>query len=1178
TSTASSLNSFTDTQFAHAYGLDNLYSEGDLAKGQTVGLFELDSFDMSDLAEFDKCYFGASHTGQVSVVNIDGGEPAGPGGGEAALDVEDVSAYAPDAHIDVYDAPGTLIGWAAEMLAIVGQDKASVINVSYGLCEADMQEVSPGFPQTENILMEEAALQGQTFVVASGDSGSETCYRNDGTTGLSVSDPAAQPYAVSVGGTSMTAATYPPVESVWNDGGTPVFGDNGAGGGGISTTWPMPAWQAGSRVPGIYNKYSTGSVCDAPAHADCREVPDVTASADELHGDTVVYAGQWTTIGGTSAAAPKWAAILAETNAYCAAKGLPAVGFAAPALYQIASNPQEYAEAFNDITSGNNDVLGLHRGAYPATKGYDMASGLGSPRVTGEKGTTGLTALLCGADKVVGHPRLTGISPDFGSYTGGTHVTVSGKGLTGVTDVQFGSASVAVSASDINKSGTSLTVVTPPSPTQPFDGHTPVGGVLVSVSGRNGTSDATLAAEFHYVSGSDSSPVPSVDFITPTSARAGATVTVYGSGFEEGLDGAKTPTVRFGGVASTAVTVVSDSQLRVKVPAETASTACATASLGVPKSSICQAEVTVGNAHGTSATQAILPPPSGAILDIFFPSPGEEVVPAVTEFDYAPPPVITRVVPSTVGAQINYNDPISTLDLQIDGSGFSYFTLQAIDVDVASDPSLDQSLLTFDINRDDLVVSAPVLAGPGAPSARRRLALPSTAALTIVAGGQTSDAKTLSIAPDDLKLTSISVHQGPVGGGTLVMVTGSHLNSVAEMAFDGQTAPGGSGSTDDITVVSADEIEFRTPSMPDESGYFLACDASECAGKPSTSGFTYYNPVKPTVTGINHASGTAGGGQTVTISGSGLSNVTAVYFGGSKDTDVSNPVTLLGTSTTEVNAVTPPGPIGATVPITVATLVGTSKKADVFFTYEKGAPGLVAGVTVALGKPGAIVSWKAPADGGSPLLGYRLLAHVYSPYQPSNVTYVPSASLPPSATSGALALPIFQQWTLEVQARSALGTSTYVIAHPVTGRLGDDGYAVASSYGSLVGYGCLALLPPGVTGTKPASPIVGATVAPGLASEWELEANGTVLNFGAPALGSLSPKAHATAVVAIASSPTSVGYWIATAGGGVYPFGQAHNEGELKSRPSSPIAGITPPPDGLGYWLVTADGVVYNFG
>ncbi len=260
----------------------------------------------------------------------------------------------------------------------------------------------------------------------------------------------------------------------------------------------------------------------------------MTASADELHGDTVVYGGFWTTIGGTSGAAPKWTALFALTDAYCASQHLPPVGFAAPALYQTASNPVEYAEALNYITSGNNDVIGEHDGAYPATRGYDMASGLGSPRATNEHGTTGLTALLC-ADGVsaMNHPVDTG-ARQTSAATRAARPSRSGYPPDGCHEGAIRSGLRDRTPGDINGAGTAITLHAPASPTQPFNGGTPVGGVAVAVSGANGTSATSSAAAFHYIAGSSASPVPSVFYISPSSAKSGTVVTIHGSGFLEG--------------------------------------------------------------------------------------------------------------------------------------------------------------------------------------------------------------------------------------------------------------------------------------------------------------------------------------------------------------------------------------------------------------------------------------------------------------------------------------------------------------------------------------------------------------------------------------------------------------------------------------------------------------------
>ncbi len=326
-SQANAQGGWTEDQIAQAYGLNRLYAEGGLGSGQTIDLLELEPYQRSDLATFDRCFFGTSHTAQVSALHVDGFNFVGPGSGEALLDVEVLSALAPKATIDVYETPNTSYGSIDAYDQMVSSDSANVISTSWGECEAAIQLAAPGTQQVENYLFEEAAAQGQTVFAAAGDTGSDDCAGTQFASTkaeppyLSVDDPASQPDVVAVGGTSLLSDVQPlgiSAEHVWNDGAS-----GGGGGGGISDSWPSPPWQADSGVPGISNP--TGKL-----------VPDVSAAADEQHGITIYMSGSgpdgqsssytenWQTIGGTSGAAPMWAAIVADiASSKTVCPGLP---------------------------------------------------------------------------------------------------------------------------------------------------------------------------------------------------------------------------------------------------------------------------------------------------------------------------------------------------------------------------------------------------------------------------------------------------------------------------------------------------------------------------------------------------------------------------------------------------------------------------------------------------------------------------------------------------------------------------------------------------------------------------------------------------------------------------------------------------------------------------------------
>jgi hypothetical protein len=395
----------TADELASAYRFSNLYGAGDMGGGQTVALFELEPYSTSDISTYQSCY-GTSTS--VSNVAVDGGAGSGAGSGEAALDIEDLIGLAPQVSVRVYEGPNSNTGLYDTYNQIVSDDVAKVISTSWGECES--AEVATN-AQSENTLFEEAATQGQSVLAAAGDSGSTDC----GGSTLAVDDPASQPYVTGVGGTTLSAVGPPPTESVWNDGKR-----GGAGGGGISSRWKMPSYQSATASSlNVVSANSSGVPCGAASDSYCREVPDVSADANENTGYVIYYKGSWTAFGGTSAAAPLWAALTALSDASNACHG-KSVGFANPALYSAAADT--YTNDFNDITSGTNSLSGS--GLYPAGAGYDMASGLGTPV------GSGLPDALCGSST----PAVTLTTPANGSATGSATPTFAGAAGTSPQD------------------------------------------------------------------------------------------------------------------------------------------------------------------------------------------------------------------------------------------------------------------------------------------------------------------------------------------------------------------------------------------------------------------------------------------------------------------------------------------------------------------------------------------------------------------------------------------------------------------------------------------------------------------------------------------------------------------------------------------------------------------------
>ena len=408
TTAAPGQSAYTDDQIASAYDFNGAYGAGDQGQGITVALYELEPYSPQDIAAYQACY-GTSAS--ITDVPVDGGAGSGAGTGEAAFDIEQVIGLAPKANIVVYTGPnsnnnGPGAGPFDALQAAVDQDKAQVISDSWGQCEP-MEGAADA--HAEATVTEQATVQGQTIFAASGDEGSEGCDSGGALsdTELATSDPATQPFVTGVGGTSLSSLGPPPTESVWNNGGnlTGLLGlALGATGGGLSSLWSMPSYQSGANPAlGVTQSASSGRPCGNTS-GDCRESPDVSADADPNTGYLIYYNGGgsvsgqpvgWQGTGGTSGSTPLWAAVIALADASKGCAGAP-VGFVNPALYALAGS--DYGRYFHDVRSGNNDLTASHAGLYPATTGYDLATGLGTPDASQ------LVSALCAASVRLPNP------------------------------------------------------------------------------------------------------------------------------------------------------------------------------------------------------------------------------------------------------------------------------------------------------------------------------------------------------------------------------------------------------------------------------------------------------------------------------------------------------------------------------------------------------------------------------------------------------------------------------------------------------------------------------------------------------------------------------------------------------------------------------------------------------
>jgi hypothetical protein len=390
----------TPSQLASVYGFNGFYAQGNEGQGETIGLIEYALADTRAVSGFEQCT-GAALT--IDYVPTD--TPPKETNPEVSADLQVIAALAPRATVVVYesDQSGTGLGpWQLAVSGTAAGGLPDVISSSWGSCEPDTG-MGTSYYQAEEALYEEAATQGQTVLAASGDDGSEGCLDVTQSNALAVDDPASAPMVTAVGGTASDTPTS--AQYVWNSRaaapsnclGTGCTAQ-GASGGGASTIWPRPGYQAAS-LP------QSGS-CNLGTQG-CRELPDVSALAGDPYAQycSSKVCGtfdDWTGFGGTSLAAPSWGVAVLLSERSCPTK----IGFLNPLLY---SEPTDLTGA---VTSGENDYTGTNSGLYQASTsgGYSMATGLG---YLGGADLTG--GALCGAGTAA--DRGSGTTPS-GTTTG----------------------------------------------------------------------------------------------------------------------------------------------------------------------------------------------------------------------------------------------------------------------------------------------------------------------------------------------------------------------------------------------------------------------------------------------------------------------------------------------------------------------------------------------------------------------------------------------------------------------------------------------------------------------------------------------------------------------------------------------------------------------------------------
>lgn len=366
----------TPNQVSTAYGADQLAARGLSGHGIVVNTLSSAEVDPGELRTWAKCFgLPTPNFHQVSMPGASMESSSAPE--ETYLDAEALAALAPGLQrinavfvplITSFQSAFSLFMFGSLDPARQGGRLPDVLSISDGVCESRISREDRAVGQH---LLRAAAALGITALAASGDLGFQGCQEE----AKGADWPGSSRYVTSVGGTEVTLGPQNQLldQVVWATFATEPPGSGTGSGGGPSAVWPRPGWQL---APGIGPALQPGD--------PTRLTPDLASMGSFTPGLATLGGGEgWGPGGGTSAATPLTAAILALVLEQERAAGRPPLGAANRLLYGLAESPASYKAVFSDIVTGTSSPrpsseLGRSPAGGAAQPGYDLATGLGS--------------------------------------------------------------------------------------------------------------------------------------------------------------------------------------------------------------------------------------------------------------------------------------------------------------------------------------------------------------------------------------------------------------------------------------------------------------------------------------------------------------------------------------------------------------------------------------------------------------------------------------------------------------------------------------------------------------------------------------------------------------------------------------------------------------------------------